>query len=100
MKYYSEITKQYYDTAEDCLKADVEATKKLEAQEAEKKKKEAEFKERLEECLAADETVRIAKAAAAEAWKKLAEDYGHGMTISSNMPISKSLIDWIFDLDW
>lgn len=45
MKFYSELTKEFYDTQEDCLEAEVVYEEKQQAQEKLKKEKECRKRE-------------------------------------------------------
>jgi len=71
MKYYSEVTKKFYDTAEACNKAEVEMVEK---QNVEKLRKEKEAAERK----AAADQVEAARKAYVEAhknYKKVLTDF-------------------------
>lgn len=69
MKYYSEETKQFYSTAEDCDKAEKAAIE-------EKEKKEAHKKELKEARAARAKEVNEAFEKANELLNKFVEDYG------------------------
>ena len=71
MKYYSEITKNVYDSEEECLEAEA----KVKEKEDEAKKKEAEKKQREEEVEKAFEEALAAYDRAEELLAKFNEDY-------------------------
>ena len=76
MKYYSEITKNFYTNEEECLEAERILVEKQKAAEAEKQKIAAERKARAEEIEEAKEAFIAARNRYNELLTKFCEDYG------------------------
>lgn len=76
MKYYSEITKKFYEFESACLDAEAEAMKAREAAEAEKRQKTEERKRRADEVEAARQDYLEARKIYNELLTKFCRDYG------------------------
>ena len=84
MKFYSEITRKYYDTADECTTAECEYNKAVEEAKAKKEALVAERKERAKEVENAYAAVRDAEKKYNELRKDFIKDYGSfHMTFSS-----------------
>lgn len=77
MKYYSEITKQFYDNADACTLAEKLATEKIAKQEAEKKALAEAKATRAKEVTDAYKAVREAQKNYDELRNKFVQDYGY-----------------------
>lgn len=71
MRYYSDITKKFYDTQDECVKAEAEAKQKADKEKYEKEKAVAERKARAQEV----EDARKAMVAAQSKYRELLEAF-------------------------
>ena len=76
MKFYSETLKKFYDSAEDCEKAEVAYQKELEAKRAAEQKKAETRKARAEEVEAAMKAAAEARAKYEKLLHEFCKDYG------------------------
>ena len=77
MKFYSEITKQFYDSADTCASEEKSAKEKIEKQEAEKKALTEAKATRAKEVTEAYKAVREAQKHYDELRNKFVQDYGY-----------------------
>lgn len=97
MKYYSEITKQFYDDADACATAEDAAKTAIEKQEAEKKALAEEKAARAKEVTEAYKAVREAQKAYDELRNKFVRDYGY-FHMSFTDPNEKSPFSFFEDV--
>ena len=76
MKYFSNITKRFYETEQDCIDAEVEVQKAQEAVQAERQKKIETRKQRADEVEAARRDYLEARKTYNEVLTKFCRDYG------------------------
>lgn len=85
MKYYSDITKKFYDNSEDCLAAEREFLEAQKKDEEIKKQKAAERKIAAEKVDAARQNLKIAQSAYREALEAFCKQYGsYHTTVAGN----------------
>lgn len=76
MKYYSEVTKKFYESAEDCIKAEDKIHRDIEAAEAEKRKATELRRQRAAEVEQARSELLSARKKYNEVLTKFCNDYG------------------------
>lgn len=94
-KYYSDITKKYYDTEEECIEAEAF----VEAAEREKEEKLAKRAERAKEVQEKFEEAEKVRKEANELLEAFLKDYGsyHTTIKSPYMSVFDSIFDRLFD---
>ena len=98
MKYYSDVTKQVYETVDALKEAEVKEEEKLAKVKLEKEERAAAAKEVEELFKKANEAYKEARHKMDEFCKK----YGsfHYTITDSNLPATKTLFDVLFDNLW
>ena len=76
MKYFSDITRKFYETEQDCIDAEVEVQKAQEAVQAERQKKIEARKQRADEVEVARRNYLEARKTYNEVLTKFCRDYG------------------------
>lgn len=76
MKYFSDITKRFYETEQDCIDAEVEVQKAQEAAQIERQKKIETRKQRADEVETARNNYLEARKAYNEVLMQFCRDYG------------------------
>lgn len=76
MKYFSDITRKFYETEQDCINAEVEVQKAQEAAQAERQKKIETRKQRADEVEAARHYYLEARKTYNEVLTQFCRDYG------------------------
>lgn len=97
MKYYSEITKQFYDNVEACALAEKLEKGKIAKQEAEKKVLAEKKAERAKEVTEAYKAVREAQKNYDELRNKFVQDYGY-FHMSFTDPDEKTPFSFLEDI--
>lgn len=97
MKYYSDITKKFYDTQGECVKAEAEAKQKADKEKYEKEKAAAERKARAQEVEDARKTMVVARSKYAELLEAFTRDY-HTYHLSLTGDDAKKAAPTLFDI--
>lgn len=100
MKFYSELTKKFYNTTQECEKAEVEFKKSLDEEEAKKKAEQKERKEMAQEVSSAYDDYRKALQKYEELRNSFVKKFGtYHMTITdSSMKTPFSIFEDFFSI--
>ena len=98
MKYYSDVTKKFYDNANDCLAAERELIAKQEKEEYEKKRVAAERKAAADKVEAARKAMTEAQSAYKKELEAFCKKYGSYHYSSKNIDDIPTLFNDIFNI--
>ena len=101
MKYYSENTRKFYDSEQECAQAEIEYNKKLAAEKAKKEELSNARKMRANEVEEAYKAVLEAQKAYREKLNAFVKDYGSfHMTLKTGEDNPFNLFESFFDRFW
>ena len=101
MKYYSENTRKFYDSEQECAQAEIEYNKKLAVEKAKKEELSNARKARANEVEEAYKAVLEAQKKYRTLLKKFCEDYGSfHMTLKTGDDNPFNLFESFFDHFW
>ena len=98
MKYYSEVTKKFYDNSNDCLAAERELLAKQEKEEYEKKRQAAERKAAADKVEAARKAMNEAQSAYKKELEAFCKKYGSYQYSSKDVSDIPTLFNDIFNI--
>lgn len=98
MKYYSDVTKKFYDNANDCLTAERELIAKQEKEEYEKKRQAAERKAAADKVEAARKAMNEAQSNYKKEMEAFCKKYGTYHYSSKNVNDIPTLFNDIFNI--
>ena len=101
MRFYSDITKKFYNTVEECEKAETSAIDKAKKKKIEEEKKLSERKARAQEIEDKIQSVAAARKELNELIEKFVKDYGsYHATYAGKGAISDAFFDSLFNFFW